>query len=140
MVNVFIYLTIIYRILIYKSLFVSSFWGVFYGQKRYLIVLVSLEVFGVVCFGAHFSKNIIRVSPHFNYLEVAMPLIIAVIIFVVYHRVLNMDIHRIGLCIFLYFRTNYSHYVWAKYSLSLVGVILDKCLYFMGGALTREAI
>ena len=113
-----IYLTFCYSILIFKSLFSSSYGSVISFHFRVTIIFVTLiEVLLVICYYRWIRLNILRIPHSFNYLEIWIPLMFLLVFFLgrLFFFSLIIDYPNFNLVLFIL--RNLQHYSWSRYLL-----------------------
>ena len=113
-----IYLTFCYSILIFKSLFSSSYGSVISFHFRVTMIFVTLiEVLLVICYYRWIRINVLRIPHSFNYLEIWIPLMF-LLVFIrgrLFFFSLIIDYPNFNFILFVL--RNLQHYSWSRFLL-----------------------
>nr|QJQ35667.1 NADH dehydrogenase subunit 5 [Acrobeloides varius] len=110
-----IYLTFCYSILIFKSLFSSSYGSVMSFHFSVTMIFVTLmEVLLVICYYSWMSLNILSIPHSFNYLEIWIPLMFLLVFILgsLFFFSLMMDYPNFNFVLFIL--SNLQHYSWSR--------------------------
>jgi len=113
-----IYLTFCYSILIFKSLFRSSYSSTLSFHFSVTIIFVTLsEVFLVICYYSWIRLNILSIPHSFNYLEIWIPLIFLSVFILggLFFFSIMIDYPNFNFILFLL--RNLQHYSWSRFLL-----------------------
>lgn len=87
-----VYLTFLYRYLIYTTLFISRFTPASYRGRRVIALTCTIAERLCVVGYTHWSLiNLVRVPYHFRYAEVWLPLLILIVIFLLGSFLVNLN-------------------------------------------------
>lgn len=124
-----VYLTLLYSIIIYKSLFNITPQPIILNHTRVALFCSTLiEVLVVITYFSWLGLNVVTFSTSYNYVEVWVPLLVLFTISIAVYYVLHLS-YYIGLTRVTYIFGSGQHYKWAQKCLVNLGW-LERFFYY----------